>query len=773
MAEINTLPRWAGARVARIEDPRLLAGRGRYVDDIDLPGMLHVAFVRSVHASARIVAIRTDGARTAPGVHAVWTGEDIAVRLQKPDSDTEGQPALADGWVRYVGEPVAAVVAESRYLAEDAAELIEVEYEAIPPVLDMRESLSDRSEHRVHPRVSNVFQHKEYQTPGFDAAFEHAAHHLAVTFQTHRQTAVSIEPRGTAAALDPASGRLTIYASIQSPHRFRGDMAELLGIELHRLRVVVPEVGGSFGMKANAYPEDVVVAMAAIRLRQPVKWVSDRMEAFLSDVHARDDIHDLEVAFEDDGRIVAVRDHLMADGGAYTAFPFSGADGETNLASKLLTGPYRVDHLSTTIDCVYSNKTPLGAYRGVWGPIASFVQEGMVDRVARALDMDPVAVRRVNLLRSEDFPYLNPAGKVYDAGTYLESMETALEMVDYAGFRRRQAAEREQGRHLGIGVSVFVEPTAMARSEAGSTPYEAVTVRVEPTGTVTAAVGLGPSGQGHETVIAQLLADQLGISPDRITVLHGDTDSAPFGGGTGGSRSGPIGGGASIRAGRAMRKKIEDLAAHLLEADVNDIRFEGGAAWVAGVPARSIGLAELANIAYTDVGRLPDTMEPGLEVTVRYRPQASETFSNGTHIAVVEVDVATGLVRVLDYAVANDCGEIINPMIVEGQIHGGVAQGIGSALMEELIFDAGGQLTTTTLLDYRLPQSTDVPPVRVTHLTTPSSGEGGIKGMAEGSLIASPAAVAGAVNDALAPFGIAFAHLPIRPQDIVERVAES
>ncbi len=765
MTEQAMRPQFMGARVKRVEDPRLLTGQARFLDDIDVPGMLEVAFVRSPYPAARIMGIDTKAAKAAPGVRAVIAFEDCPVVLWQKDAYEVGQPVLAHGEVRYVGEPVVAIVAENRYVAEDAAELVTVHYEPLEPVLDMYRSIAENPR-RVHENASNVFFYKKYTTKGFDEAFPAAAHHLQETFRITRQTAVTLEPRGTAAMPDPASGRMTVYASTQSPHRIRGDLAELLGWPENQIRVIVPEVGGGFGMKANTYSEDVVVVWAAHQLRKPVKWVSDRTESLLTDVHARDDIHEVEVAFEDDGRIIAIKDHLMADGGAYPAYPFSGAVGETSLASRVLPGPYQIPYIETEIHCTYSNKTPLGAYRGVWGPIASFVQEGIVDRVARAVGRDPAEVRRINMIRPDQFPFRNAAGMVYDPGSYGESMEEALGLIGYDTFRTRQTELRKEGIYRGIGISVFVEPTAMASSEAGSVGYASVFIRVEPTGKVTAAFGLGPTGQGHETTMAQLIADQVGVNVEDVVILHGDTDSAPFGGGTGGSRSGPIGGGAALVAGREMRQRLVKLAAHLLEAAEEDIELGNGQAWVAGVPDRAMTIQQLAEIAYTHVKRIPAGMPIGLELVARYQPERSVSFSNGTHVAEVDVDIRTGMVQVLNYVVVNDCGRLINPLIVEGQIYGGVAQGIGSAFLESLRYDEDGQLTTTSLMDYLLPEATDVPRMMTKHLVTPSAGEGGIKGMGEGSLIGAPAALVNAVSDALEPFGVMVNRLPVTAEDI-------
>ncbi|ADG07000.1 xanthine dehydrogenase family protein molybdopterin-binding subunit [Kyrpidia tusciae] len=761
-------PQFTGARVTRLEDPRLLRGQGSYLDDLDVPGMLEIAFVRSTQAAARILSVDASEARRVPGVKAVFTAEDLPLALKFNPYDVI-QPVLAKEEVRFVGEPIVAVVADNRYIAEDAAELVKVEYEAMEPVLDMRRAAAD-GPRRVHGHRPNLFHHREIISDGFSEAFSSAPRRMQLTFQVHRQTGVTLETRGCAATVDPVGGRLTVYVSHQSPHGVRSLLARALNMPDNRIRVVVPEVGGGFGIKAMFYPEYVAVAQIARLLGKPVKWVSDRTESLFTDAHARDSIHEVDVAFEEDGRIVAIQDHVIGDTGAYPFPGFPGAVGESNWATEMITGPYKIPHVSITIDAVFSNKAPLGPYRGVGGPIGAQVQEGIVEAVARALGKDSVEVRRVNMIGPEDFPYHTPTGKVYDPGSYRESLERAVQMLDYEAFRRKQEELRKQGRYLGVGFCAFVEPSAMAESEAGSTPYEAASIRIEPSGTVTAAFGLGPTGQGHETTMAQLIADRLGVDVGDVVVLHGDTDSAPFGGGTGGSRSGTIGGGAALRAGEEMRKKIIKLAAHLLEAAEEDIELAGGQAHVAGVPSRGISIREIARTAYADVSRLPEDMQPGLEVVVRYRPPLPATFSNGTHAAVVEVDIRTGFVKVLDYVVVNDCGRLINPMIVEGQIHGGVAQGIGSAFLEELRYDEDGQLVTGSLMDYLLPESVDVPRMRVQHLETPSSSEGGFKGMGEGSLIAAPAALANAVSDALAPFGVLVTELPIRPEQIVSWV---
>lgn len=763
-------PQFTGGRVTRLEDARLLRGQGRYLDDIEVPGMLEVAFVRSNRAAAKIHSIDTAKALRLPGVKAVLTAEDCPFVLETSNYEI-AQPVLAKDEVRYVGEAIAAVVAENRYIAEDAAELVRIEYEALTPVMDMEAALTD-SPRRVHNHRSNDFYHRDQQTEGFTEAFESAPHRAKAAFTTHRQTGISMEARGCAAMMDPLSDRVTVYVSHQSPHNFRADLTEVMGLSENQIRVVVPEVGGAFGIKAMFYPEYVVVTHAAMKLRRPVKWMSDRTESFLSDCHARENLHEIEVAFDNTGKILAVKDRVVADTGAYPILGFPGAVGETGWATNMLPGPYKIPHISITVDCVFSNKVPVGAYRGVGGPVGAQVQEGFIELVAKELDMDPAEVRRVNMIQAEDFPYKTATGNVYDPGSYAESLEEALKMIGYEEFRKEQPRLREQGKYQGIGICVFVEPSAGVSSEAGSTPYESATVRIEPNGTVTASFGLGPSGQGHETTMAQLIADELGIDVKDIVVLTGDTDSAPFGGGTGGSRSGTIGGGAALTAAREMKSKLAKLSAHLLEASEEDIEFTDGQAQVAGVPSRGITIRELAQVAYTNVSKLPEGMQPGLEVTMRYRPAMKVTYSNGTHVAKVEVDTKTGFVTVLDYVAVNDCGNLINPMIVEGQIHGGVAQGIGSAFLEELRYDEDGQLTTTSMADYLLPVTTEVPRMRVGHLVTPSENEGGFKGMGEGSLIGAPPALANAVTDALSPWGVLVKDIPILPEHILSWVSQ-
>lgn len=765
--ETPHLPKLMGARVKRVEDARLLTGQGRYVDDIEMPGMVHMALVRSPHAAARLMRVDVEEARALPGVIAVWTFEECPITLWERPAFPVGQPALARGAVRYVGEPVVAVFAEDRYVAEDAADLVEIDYEPTEAVMDMTQSLQDRPG-RVHADTPNRYWHEERETDGFAAAFHGAPHTLHARFHTHRQAALSMEPRGLVAAPDALSGRLTVHPSTQLPHTYRQRLAALLGLEDREVRVVVPEVGGAFGMKASIYPEDVLVSQAALTLGRPVKWFSDRRESLLGDTHSRDAVHEVDAAFDGEGHVLALYDHIYGDGGAYPAYPYSGAIDEASMAGGLITGPYRIPHVKTEAECVFSNKTPLGAYRGVWGPIATWVQEGVMERVAQALGRDVVDIRRVNMIRDEDFPYENPGGWVYDRGSYLESLDVALAMVDYSAFRVRQQEWRAEGRWIGLGIAVFVEPTAMAPSGPG-TPYESATIRMEPSGAITAALGLGPSGQGHETTMAQLIADELGVPLNRISILHGDTDSAPFGGGTEGSRSGPMGGGATLMASRQLKRRLQRIAAFMLEASVEDITFADGKAFPEGVPSRAVRLEEIARVAYGDVDRLPPDVPIGLEVLARYRPATAATFSNGTHIAIVEVMPTTGLVRCLKYVVVNDCGQIINPAIVEGQIQGGVAQGIGEAWLEELQYDTTGQLLTGSLLDYLVPTTADVPRIEIRHLVTPSAGEGGIKGMGEGALIAAPAALANAVSDALAPQGFVVERLPMRPQDLLAK----
>ncbi|MBX5466135.1 MAG: xanthine dehydrogenase family protein molybdopterin-binding subunit [Firmicutes bacterium] len=768
---VLSAPRFVGQRIRRVEDPRFLTGRGRYVADHEPVGTLHVAFLRSPHAHARITRLDPGPAERAAGVVAVLTGQELEA-AQIRYAGFAGQPIapLAVDEVLYVGHPIAAVVAHSRRQAEDAVELIAVDYEPLPAVVDPLAALAEGAPLANSRAASNVCFHLEHQPAEIDQLFQEADLIVRETFRTHRQTAVPMEPRGILATWEPVAGMLTVIGSSQWAHGLRDGLAAALHLSQSKVRVVVPDVGGGFGVKYGIYPEDVAVAYLATRLGRAVKWVSDRIEAMISDFHARDGIHMAEAAFRKDGTYLAIRDRMVSPAGAFM-LDGSAAVLETVIGSLVLPGPYKVQAVGFTIDGVLTNTTPLGTYRGVWGPAATWVQEGLLERAAEKLGLDRVQMRLQNMVRKEDFPYHSPTGVVYDPGSYQESLKLAAERIGYADFAREKAEAARQGRLIGLGIAAFIEPTSLGawQPEPPTVPYESAVVRMEPSGEVLVQVSVNSHGQGHETTIAQLVADVLGVDFSAVAVRFGDTAAAPFGGGTFGSRSITVGGGAALEAATKLREKVLAIASHLLEAAVEDLEIGDGAVAVKGVPARRVTLGEIGRVAYWIPGKMPPGMEMGLEASSRYVPPPM-TFSNGCHAVVVEVDPDTGRVKVLRYVVVEDCGTMVNPNIVEGQIVGGVAQGVGAVFLEEMGYSDDGQPWATTLMDYHLPLASDVPTVECLHLETPSSTPGGMKGMGESAMVAAPAALIGAVEDALSPYGVRFQRLPLTPERVWQAI---
>ncbi len=778
-------PKLVGARVRRVEDPRFLTGRAEYVDDLTRPGVVHAAFVRSPHAHARIRGVDLRPALAVPGVVAALSGAEVlaATELIRADSTTgewqqSTQPALAADRVLYAGEPLAVVVADDRYVAEDAAERVAVDYELLPVVADVDAAMAPDAP-ILHPGwKDNAFVKRHIDVGDVDAAFAAADGVVRLRTVTHRHAGVPMENRVTLADYNAARGELTVWSATQIPHLVRTGLADALGFPEHRLRVIAPDVGGGFGIKANLFPEDVVLCLLAIRLERPVKWVEDRREHLLASVHAREHIHDVEAAYQRDGTITALRATLKVDIGAYSVWPWT-AGIEPGMALGMLPGPYRIRNYRCDSLGVATNKCPLGTYRGVARPSACFTHERLVDVVARATGLDPVEVRRRNLVRADEFPYTSATGMVYDSGSFVESLDLLVAEGDYAGLRRLQAAERAKGRYLGIGLATYTEQTAHATVEfvkrGGPVVmgYDTATVRMDPSGKVTVMASMQSHGQGMETTLAQLAADRLGVGVEDVSVLHGDTTISPYGMGTFASRSAVLAGGATIRAAEQVRGKLLRLASSLLEAPVEDLELSGGECRVRGVPARSMSVAELARIAYFRVEKLPPGEPIGLEATLAYdAPPGTGTFTNSAQLALVEVDPETGAVKILRYLIVEDCGKIINPMIVDGQIHGGIVQGLGTALFEESVYDEQGQLLNVSFLDYLMPAAAEMPPMEIYHLVTPSPfTEDGIKGMGEGGAIAPGAVIANAVSDALAPFGpIGANELPITPERVLRLI---
>jgi carbon-monoxide dehydrogenase large subunit len=765
-----------GARVPRVEDARFLGGRGRYVADLAPLGLLHVAFARSPQAHARIRRIDAARARALPGVVACVTGEELARRVRpvRAESRMRGYvatdyPALAHGKVRFAGEAVAAVVAPSRYLAEDAAEAVEVDWEPLDVVPSAEAGLEAGSALVHEAAGSNALLARTFTQGDPDAALAAAALVVADRFRFNRHAGVAIENRASLAEWDAGAATLTLWSSSQVPGLVRDLIAELLDLPVHRVRVVAPDVGGGFGVKSALYPEEIVVCALARQLGRPVKWVGDRREDLLTSTQAWDEIIHAELGVGADGAIAGLRARVVADIGAYSIYPWTASIEVIQVVS-FLPGPYRVPHYRGEGIGVATNKAPMGPYRGVGRPVSAFVTEGLLDRAARRLGLDPVEIRRRNMIRPEECPYRSPSGVVWDTATFLETLDTACARVDYRALRAEQAAERRAGRHVGIGVASYVELTGVGSAipvSPGSTVVtgtEGVTLRVDPGGTVTAAFGVACHGQGHETSLAQVVADELGVGLADVRVVHGDTAASPSGTGTYASRSAVLGGGAAILAGRALREKILAIAAHQLEASPDDLEIAEGRIAVRGASERAVTLREVARAAYSGTRRLPPGLEPGLEATRFYDPYFG-TAANATHVALVEVDPATCAVTARRLVVAEDCGRIINPLIVEGQAMGGVAQGVGAALLEELVYGPDGQLLTGSLMDYLVPTALEMPRMEVSHLDRPSPTTlGGFKGAGEGGTIGAPAAIANAVADALAPLGIEINELPVTPQ---------
>ncbi|HKP18748.1 MAG TPA: xanthine dehydrogenase family protein molybdopterin-binding subunit [Gaiellaceae bacterium] len=762
-----------GTPLKRKEDPRLLRGEGRYVADLKLHGMTHAAVLRSQHAHAAIRGIDLDRLRSDPRVLDVLVGEDVAELPHILCIDAEEttrpftQPLLAVGKVRYVGEPVAVVVVDGdRYDAEDALALFDVDYEPLPAVTDPEAATADGAP-LLHDDT-NVCDVLEYAT-GDTQAIDRAPHRLSRRFTTQRHAGTPLETRGCIADYDPRADQVTLWTSTQTPHGVKGSLAYHLGLRESSIRVVAPDVGGGFGSKLQIYPEEVLVTLLATRVRRPVKWIEDRWEHFVGTTHGRDQFHDIEVGYDDDGTIVGVRDHAVTDTGAYLARltlvePFIGV--------AMLRGPYRIPNFEARSTIVVTNKTPMNPFRGVGHIQAAQAMDGMLDLIARERGLDPAEVRRRNMLTPEELPLDIGVGNVlagpvvYDSGDYPEALRRALELIDYDGFRAEQEEARAQGRYLGIGIGCYVEETALG-------PYETGTVRVEPSGQVVVLTGACSSGQGHQTVLAQIAADELGVSPDDVVVVYGDTDVVRDGVGTYASRTGPIAGTAVRNAGAAARRKVLKIAEHLLEASVDDLELRDGFAAVAGSPERKVSLAQVAQ-AVTAFGPLPPGIDTyGIDETDVFRPPTN-AFPYGVHIATVEVDIETGVVTPLRLAVVSDAGRLINPLIVDGQYQGGVALGIGGALLEEIVYADDGQPANPNFMDYLLPSVDTMPEVLLEHMHTPTPhNPDGMKGCGEGGAIGPPAAVANAVSDALAPFGIVITRTPVTPQRVFALLVEA
>ncbi|WP_424627833.1 xanthine dehydrogenase family protein molybdopterin-binding subunit [Bradyrhizobium sp. SYSU BS000235] len=759
--------RYFGSAVRRVEDPVLITGRGKYLDDLKIAGVLHAAFVRAGHAHARIVTVDCTAARKVPGVVAVYAAADLGevARKEMPHTVPVGhlkQPLnyqpLADREVCHVGVPIVVVIAESRSIAEDAAALVEVDYEVLDAVADWRTALNADAP-RVHlDSPDNLVASLHGRFGAVEEVFSKAPHVFSETFETHRGGCHSMEGRGVAALPDPMGEGLTIWTSTQMPHMVRRLVADHLGCDERTVRVIAPNVGGGFGPKGVFYSEEVVVPLVALKLGRPVKWVEDRSEHFVSTAQQRDQAWVVEVAADHDGRLLAVRGRCIHDNGAYV--PYGTVAAVTSLAA--FPGPYALQAVDIQIDVVFTNLVPNTPVRGAGRPTACFVLERLADRVARELSLDPADVRRRSFVRKDQFPYLtgmkarDGSPISFDSGDYHACLEAVLERAG-DDFIARQESARASGRFIGRGIASYVEDTGLA-------PFEGATVRVEPNGKVVVQSGAASQGQGHATIFAQICADILGVRLEDIVVEAADTDKFPLGIGAIASRTAVTAGSSVHQASVAVRSKAIKIASEMFEVSEADLVLEDGVVRVVGVPGMQVPLAQIA-FRLNGMSGMPMVagVEPGLSATAYYEVRKN-TFANGTHLCEVEVDIDTGRVEITRYVVGHDCGKLINPMLVDGQVRGGVVHGIGNALFERMIYDEAGQPVTTNYADYLLPTAPEIPRIEIIHVESPSPlNPIGVKGAGEGGTIPAAACVIAAIEDALKPFHIRITEHPVSP----------
>jgi aerobic carbon-monoxide dehydrogenase large subunit len=765
-----------GASLLRREDERHLHGRGQFVSDIKLPGTMEVAFVRSPHAHARIRGIIPP----PDAAGRVFTAADLP-RIQPIRIVTQAVGAKSPSWsplatdkVRYVGEAIAACLAPTRGEAEDLANAVAVDFEVLDAVVDAPRDMRG-SRHLVHEHWGdNLYIERVFEGGEIEAAARAAEITVRREYRMHRQSGAPLEGRAVLACRDHRLDEVVIYASTQTPHTVRVALGEFLGIEERRIRVVAPDVGGGFGPKARLYPEEIILAALALELDQPVRWVEDRGEHLLTSAHTRDHHYKVTAYADRQGRILGVDAEIIVDAGAYGLWP-QGPYQEAAMAARNLPGPYTVPNYRARAFTVATNKAPLGPYRGVGRPGACFAIERTIDEVARAVGRDPIEVRELNMVRPGQMPFITVGGMRFDNGDYPASVRLCAELLDMPAVRARQQQDEADGRLIGIGFAAFAEQTAHGAAEfvsrgASIVPgFESCTARILADGSVVLMVGIQSHGQGLETTLSQIAHQELGIDPARISVRHGDTESTAFGFGTFASRSMVMSGGAVARASRMLRDKLTRIGAHLLQCDPAAVRCADG--MVLG-PQGSVSIAEIAKVAHLRMDGLPPGVDPLLDATATYEPAVGTgVFSYATHGAVVAVDPETGFVELLDFAVAEDCGTMVNPMIVEGQIRGGVVQGIGTALYEEIPYDEQGQPLAGTLADYLMPGAAELPAIKIGHLHTPAAAtEYGMKGMGEGGAVAPPAAIANAVRDALSAIGAELNETPITPRRIIAAI---
>jgi carbon-monoxide dehydrogenase large subunit len=756
--------RLVGARVKRREDPGLMRGLGVYVDDVKSPGMLHVAILRSPHAHARIKSIDANAARQLAGVVTVFTGSElkdeigtIPTTADNPTLRIPPHRVLAADKVCYVGEGVAVVVAEDRYTARDALDLIQVDYEPLPVVTDPEKSLT-RDSPVIHSEWPDNLAFSWQQEQGdVTGAFKQADRIVKQRLVHQRLAPIAIEPRGVLARYLADSKELTVWSSTQIPHLLKTHLAQMLKFPENQLRVIAPEVGGAFGSKLNVYAEEALLGYLALKLNRPVKWIEERRENIQATIHGRGQVGEVEAAVKKDGTLLGLRYKVVADIGAYHQLftpaipPFTGL---------MLSGCYKIPAIAIAVKAAFTNKMSTDAYRGAGRPEATYVIERLMDCVARELRLDPVKLRRKNFPKSTEFPFKTATGLAYDSGNYQAALAKALKLAGYEKLRREQKRLRSRGRYLGVGVSTYVEICAM-----GPGFWEYGKVEVEPDGKVNVYSGASPHGQGQKTSFAQIVADQLGVELDDIRVIHGDTKSVAKGIGTFGSRATAVGGIAVYQAAEKVKEQARELASHIFEVDADDLVFADGKFNVKGVPRKGLTIQQIARQA-RGATNLPGNLPRELAADATFEP-SNFTFPFGTHICVVEVDPQTGRSEIKKYIAVDDCGKVINPLLVDGQVQGGIAQGLGQALYEEIVYDENGQLITGSLMDYALPRAADLPRLKLARTETPTPVNPlGIKGIGEAGTIGSTPAMVSAVVDALAPFGVTHIDMPLTPQKV-------
>jgi carbon-monoxide dehydrogenase large subunit len=791
------MSRYVGKSIKRTEDPRLIKGLAHYVDDVRLPDTLHVAFVRSIYAHARITAIDTSEAASTPGVVAVYTGNDIASKVGPvpcaaalPDLKVPDYRVLATGKALFVGHPIAAVVATDRYVARDAADLISVDYEELPVVVDVEQAAQGGA--LVHESFGDNIAYKLTSGEGdIEAALKSADKIVSQKMVHQRLAPIAMEPRGVLARYFPGEEELTVWSSTQIPHLLRTQLAIMIGIPENKLRVITPEVGGGFGSKLNVYAEEALLGWISMQLGKPAKWIESRRENVQATIHGRAQVGTVEVGCKNDGTITGLRYNVVADLGAYHQLLTPAIPTLTGL---MLSGAYKIPAIQMNVTGVFTNKMSTDAYRGAGRPEATYVVERVMDIVAAELKMDPVEVRRKNFPKADEFPFHTATGLEYDSGDYDAALDKALDLSGYQSLRAEQAKARGEGKLMGIGLSSYVEICALGPSQAmPAGGWESATVRIEPTGKVTVMTGASPHGQGQETSFAQIAADELGVDMSDVTVIHGDTAIVQYGIGTFGSRATAVGGTAVLIAIQKLKEKAAKIAAHMMQCDAATVSFEAGkysrqaaSAAAAGTsepvvpvgeaPAgllpepqtngrTSLTIQDIALAAHIAKELPPDT-EPGLSATYFFEPK-NFTFPFGTHICVVEIDKDTGEVKIVKYVAVDDCGKVINPMLVDGQIHGGIVQSIGQALYEEVVYDDQGQLVTGELMDYALPKASQLPWLETDRTETPSPVNPlGVKGVGEAGTIGATPAIVNAVVDALSPYGVKHLDMPVRPEKV-------